>query len=70
MITPNEIIEAALKLNPAEKAEVIDRLLGTLDAPDEALEKLWADEAERRIGAYERGDLKSVALETVLNKYR
>lgn len=70
MLTPNEIIKEALKLNPAEKAEVIERLLGALDTPDEELEKLWAEEAERRIDAYERGDLKAVSLESVLKKYR
>lgn len=70
MLTPNEIVEEALKLNPSEKAEVIDRLLGTLDIQSQELERLWAEEAEGRLDAYERGDIKSVALETVLQKYR
>lgn len=36
---------------------------------DPEFDSLWAQEAERRIDAYEQGRLKAVSLENVLDKY-
>ena len=65
-----EIIDRALSLPPADKARVVDKLLSSLDQPDEAIDALWRKEVEDRIGAYNKGTLKSVSLEDVLAKYR
>lgn len=70
MVTPNKILKEALTLKPAEKAELIDKLLLSLDKPDAEIDKLWAKEAEDRIEAYERGEIKAVALEKVLERYK
>jgi len=70
MALPNKILKEALTLKPAEKAELIDKLLSSLDKPDAEIDKLWAEEAENRIDAYERGEIKAVALEKVLERYR
>jgi len=70
MALPNKILKEALTLKPAEKAELIDKLLSSLDKPDPEIDKLWAEEAENRIDAYERGEIKAVALEKVLERYR
>ncbi len=51
MAGPNEIMKDALNLDPAEKAELIDKLLSSLDNPDKELDELWAREAENRIEA-------------------
>lgn len=66
----NEILKEAMALKPAEKAELIDKLISSLDMPDREISELWAKEAESRIDAYERGQIKSVSLEEVLAKYR
>ena len=65
-----EIIDRALSLPPADKALVVDKLLSSLDQPDEAIDALWRKEVEDRIRAYNEGTLKSVSLEEVLAKYR
>jgi len=65
-----EIIDRALSLPPADKALVVDKLLSSLDQPDEAMDALWRREVEDRIRAYKEGKLKSVSLEEVLAKYR
>ena len=65
-----EIIDRALSLPPADKALVVDKLLSSLDQPDEAIDALWRKEVEDRIKAYNDGSLKSVSLEEVLAKYR
>ena len=65
-----EIIDRALSLPPADKALVVDKLLSSLDQPDEAFDALWQTEVEDRIKVYHEGTLKSVSLEEVLAKYR
>jgi len=64
------IIDRALSLPPADQALVVDKLLSSLDQPDEAIDALWRKEVEDRIKAYKEGTLKSLSLEEVLAKYR
>ncbi len=59
-----------MNLKPAQRAELIDKLLSTLDKPDKDIDELWAREAESRIDAYEKGTIKAVTLEKVLEKYK
>lgn len=70
MATKDKVLRDALTLKPTEKAELIDKLLSSLDKPDVELEAVWAKEAESRIDAYERGAIKAVALEKVLERYK
>ena len=65
-----EILKEALNLSPTEKAELIDRLLSSLDKPDKELDKLWAEEVEDRIDAYDSGKIKALTIQEVLKKYR
>ena len=70
MATTNKVLKEALTLKPAEKAELIDKLLSSLDKPDAEIDDLWAKEAESRIDEYERGAIKAVTLERVLERYK
>jgi len=70
MAAINEILEKALTLKPVQKAELIDKLLASLDMPDQEIGELWAREAENRLDAYEQGKIKAVTLEKVLEKYK
>ena len=38
--------------------------------PDPPIDRLWAKEAEERLAAYRRGEIKAVPLQEVLAKYR
>jgi hypothetical protein len=52
-----EIFEAALKLDPADRAHVAHGLLESLDAtPDEDADRLWNEELARRREKIERGE--------------
>jgi putative addiction module component (TIGR02574 family) len=51
----------AVKLPPEERMEVVERILDSLDEPDAALDALWAKEADDRLSAYRRGEVKAVA---------
>ena len=52
-----ELCRAATQLPPAERLELIQRIMETLDAPDQAINALWAKEADERFDAYKRGDI-------------
>jgi putative addiction module component (TIGR02574 family) len=70
MAAPKNILKEALTLKASEKAELVDKLLSSLDKPDKEMDKLWAQEAEARIDAYDRGEIKAVTLQEVLEKYK
>jgi len=56
----DRVLLDALKLSPVERAELIEKLLASYSFPDrKAIDELWAAEAEDRIDAYERGEIKS-----------
>ena len=60
MALESEIVEmleaAALQLNPADRARLIDRLIATLDA-DPQVKEAWAAEVERRQSEIENGNV-------------
>lgn len=71
MTTPAEALSAqAAKLPPEERMEVVERILDSLDQPDAALDALWAKEADDRLTAYRRGEIKAIALSEVVAKYQ
>ena len=53
-----EVLTDALALSPTERAELMERLLASFEVSErERVDALWAEEAEDRIDAYERGEL-------------
>ena len=70
MAATENILKEALTLKPSEKAQLIDKLISSLDKPDKEIDELWAKEAEDRIAAYDQGKIKAISLEKVLQKYR
>jgi putative addiction module component (TIGR02574 family) len=59
----------ARKLSPAERIRLVDDILSSLDQMDPSLDAKWAAEAEDRIAAYRRGELKAVELREVVAKH-
>ncbi len=59
----------ARKLSPSERLELVDDILASLDEPDPNINKSWAKEAEDRLAAYRRGEIKGIPLEQVLARY-
>ena len=62
--------DEARKLSADERLELVEDILASLDEPDPAIDRLWAKEAEERLAAYRRGEIKAVPLQEVLAKYR
>jgi putative addiction module component (TIGR02574 family) len=65
-----KILKNALELPTLERANLVDRLLSSLDQPNEQIDNLWRKEVEDRVKAYKSGKIKSVSLKEALSKYR
>ena len=68
--TAKSLVERARQLPPAERLELVDDILRSLDETDPELDKLWAREAEDRLAAWRRGEIQAIPLDDVLRKYR
>ena len=60
----------ARKLSPAERIQLVDDILSSLELTNPDLDARWAAEAEDRIAAYRRGEIKALELSEVVNKYQ
>ena len=60
-----EIVESALKLKPDERLDVVDKILSSLNHPDPEIDRIWIDEAEKRLAAYRAGKVKGVPAEEI-----
>lgn len=66
-----KVISAALSLPPRSRAKLAEQLLESLDDPKQKeIDRLWADEVEDRIDAYERGELKTIPGEEVFRRLK
>ena len=70
MSNKEKFLAKALKMSPTDRADIVDRLLQSLDKPDKEIDQLWKKEAESRITAYESGEIETVSLHEVIEKYR
>jgi putative addiction module component (TIGR02574 family) len=55
-----QVLNEALRLPPSERAQVAEKLFSSLELPQQELDRLWGQEADSRIDAYERGEIKAV----------
>ena len=67
-MSTKEILEYALKLKPEERFMVVEGLLRSLDEPNQELDAVWAEEAEKRLKAYREGKLTGIPLEEVFRE--
>ncbi len=65
----NTILDQALELNSTERAVVAEKLLFSLDSPDSKIDAIWANEADSRIEAYNKGEIEAISSEEVFAKY-
>ncbi|MCH8119672.1 MAG: addiction module protein [Planctomycetes bacterium] len=64
-----QILKRALSLSPIERAELIEKLFHSFEFSDrETIDSLWADEAEKRIDAFEEGSLPAISTKKVFKK--
>jgi putative addiction module component (TIGR02574 family) len=64
-----QILKRALTLSPIERAELIEKLVQSFEFSDrEKLDSLWANEAEKRIDAFEKGSLSAKSAKKIFKK--
>jgi putative addiction module component (TIGR02574 family) len=63
------LAEEAERLPPADRIELVERLLSSLDKPDPEIDRAWAEEGERRLDAYLSGFTTARDAEEVLAKH-
>ncbi len=57
----SRILAEALNLSPLERAELVENLLSSFEFQSrKMIDALWAEEAENRIDAYERGETAAI----------
>ena len=56
----DRVLDDALRLSPLERADLIEKLFASFPFPDrKTIDERWAIEAEDRLDAFERGEIKS-----------
>ena len=71
VITYEEIMSAAMALSPNEREMLAEQLMGSLDVEEqERINRLWAEEAERRNREIEDGIVQAIPGEEVMNRLR
>ena len=69
MPDPAEVFKDALNLAVGDRAALAQELLSSLEElSEEEAERLWAQEAQRRLEEYSAGRAKAVAAEVVAKK--
>ena len=67
----DRVIEEALSLPADLRLALIEQLLISLNLPvDDEIERLWAEEAERRVSQIEKGEARLVPAEEVFERIR
>lgn len=67
----NHVFDDALSLPAEERLALVERLLESLNSPiDPEIERLWAEEAERRIEQFDRGEVEAIPAEKVFADLR
>ena len=63
------IAEEAERLPAVDRIKLVEHLLATLDKPDPEVDRAWAEESERRLDAYLRGETTARDAKDVLAKH-
>jgi len=67
----NKVFEEALSLPSDERIGLIQKLLMSLNLPIQAeIDRLWAEEAERRVSQIEQGDVELIPGDKVFARIR
>ncbi len=61
-----QIVNETKNLTAFERVQLVEEMYRTFEDENEALvTRLWAEESERRINAFERGEIKAIDYEEI-----
>ena len=64
-----KVLRDALELTPTDRAELVEQILASFEFPARKdIDAAWAREAEARIDAFERGEIKTAPADEVFNE--
>ena len=67
----NKVFEEALSLPSDERVSLVEKLLTSLNLPIQAeIDRLWVEEAERRVSQIEQGEVELIPGDEVFAKIR
>ena len=69
MSKSKDIFEQALELSSKERANLIEKLIKSMDQPDEKMDALWKDECEERLNKYQQGSIETQSVKEVFRRY-
>ena len=68
-ITAQHILNEVSRLSPIERAEIIERIIESFDTePDPDIQKVWVEEAEKRLALHNDKPGKTLSEEEVFGR--
>ena len=64
-MSTSDVIEQVLSLKASDRYLLLEILQRSLDKPDPEIDRIWQEEALRRVKAYDEGLLETVSMEEV-----
>ncbi len=64
----NDILQEVLRLPASDRFEIADQIMKSLDKPDPEIDRLWGEEAVRRLAALDAGRSKTYSLDEVFGQ--
>ncbi len=64
-----EIIAQVIKLKPTERFDLVEKILHSLDHPNPEIDRIWQEEAEKRLAAYRAGKIKGIPAEDIFGEF-
>ncbi len=69
MLSFQSIFESAVKLQPKERAQLVQELLNSLEKPNHEIDRAWEEEAVKRYDAYKSQRVSVRDLDAVMKRY-
>ena len=69
-MTIETLVEESLKLRPSEKFRLANIILESVDVGQPDIDRLWGEESERRLLAFQKGDLATIELDEFIRNYQ
>jgi putative addiction module component (TIGR02574 family) len=67
----DKVVDKALELPADARISLVDRILASLNLPTRPdIDRLWAEEAERRVAEIDRGEVDLIPGEEVFDRIR
>jgi len=63
-----KIIQEALRLPATARFQIVDQLMQSLEKPDPEIDRIWGEEAVRRLASFDAGLSKSYSPEEVFGQ--